>query len=154
MLEIREATSAADYAFTKQLILDYAEFLDINFDFQNLEKELAQLPTMYGPPTGAMLLAFDAETLAGGVGLRDVGDGYGEMKRLFVYPEFQGKGVGKALMQAFVNKGRELGYRAIRLDTLPRLDRAYGLYQKFGFRAIAPYCYNPFPDAIFLELTL
>lgn len=154
MLEIREANSEADYAFAKQLIVDYATFLNINFDFQNLEQELSQLPQMYGPPKGAMLLAFSAETLAGGMGLRDLGDGYGEMKRLFVYPQFQGKGVGTALMQAFVQKGRELGYSALRLDTLPRLDRAYGLYQRFGFQAIAPYCYNPFPDAIFLELPL
>jgi putative acetyltransferase len=154
MIEIREASSTEDYAFAKQLILDYATFLDINFDFQNLEQELSQLPQMYGAPKGAMLLAFDAEALAGGVGLRDLGDGYGEMKRLFVYPSFQGKGVGTALMRAFVEKGRELGYSALRLDTLPRLDRAYRLYQRFGFRAIAPYCYNPFPDALYLELTL
>ena len=52
---------------------------------------------MYGPPGGCFLLGFLGDDLAGGVGLRDLGDGICEMKRLYVYDVARGGGVALAL---------------------------------------------------------
>lgn len=153
-IAIYPATSPHDYHLAQALFIAYAEHLGINFDFQNFEHELTQLPEMYGPPRGALMLANVDGHLAGGVGLRDLGDGYSEMKRLFVYPQFQGLGLGHQLVEQVLHQARVLGYQAIRLDTLPRLASAYRLYQRFGFYEIGPYCHNPYPDAIFMELCL
>ena len=43
----------------------------------------------------------------------------------------------------------------MRLDTVPgHHDAAIGLYRKFGFVDIEPYCHNPIPGARFMELRL
>ena len=76
------------------------------------------------------------------------------MKRLFVRPEFQGRGLGKALAEKVVEGARQEGYRALRLDTLSTMESAVALYRKMGFVEIAPYTVNPVDGAMFLELTL
>ena len=87
-----------------------------------------------------LLLAFDAEAPVGCVALRALeAPNIGEMKRLFVRPEARGRGVGAALVRALVERAREAGYAAVRLDTLPSMRAAQALYRQLGFQPIAPY---------------
>ena len=51
-------------------------------------------------------------------------------------------------------RARELGYAAMRLDTLPRMDAARALYLLLGFRSIERYNDNPIEGVLFFELTL
>lgn len=90
----------------------------------------------------------------GCVALHPLEPGIFEMKRLYTLPEVRGMGVGRMLAGAIVERGRELGYRKMRLDTVARLREAAALYASLGFRPIEPYCHNPFPDASFFELDL
>jgi GNAT superfamily N-acetyltransferase len=148
------AESAEHYARARRIIEDYQRWLGLDLCFQNFKEELESLATMYGPPKGALLLAeMDGED-AGCIALRDMGAGIAEMKRLYVAPDYRGLGIGRALTEDFILIARAMGYKAVRLDTIPRLGVAYTIYQKYGFRKISPYTYNPVPDAIFLELTL
>jgi ribosomal protein S18 acetylase RimI-like enzyme len=148
------AASDEHYARARRIIEDYQRWLGLDLCFQNFKEELDRLATMYGPPRGALLIAeMDGED-AGCIALRDMGDGYAEMKRLYVAPDYRGLGIGRALTEDFIQIARAMGYKAVRLDTIPRLGVAYTIYQKYGFRKISPYTYNPVPDAIFLELTL
>jgi ribosomal protein S18 acetylase RimI-like enzyme len=151
---IISASTPEHYARARKMIEDYQRWLGIDLCFQNFQAELESLPTMYGIPKGALLLAeMDGED-AGCVALRDMGEGVAEMKRLYVATDYRGLGIGRSLTEEFISTARALGYSAIRLDTIPRLGVAYTIYQKFGFRKIGPYTYNPHPDAIFLELKL
>jgi GNAT superfamily N-acetyltransferase len=154
MIEIIEARSPEDYAAAKAIIQAYARWVGIDLEFQNFSHELATLTTMYGPPHGAMLLARDGDAVVGCVGLRELESDIAEMKRMFVPPEYRGRGIGRGLLETFIAKARELGYKAVRLDTVQRLDAAAAMYRRHGFVPIAPYCYNPDPTAIFLELRL
>ena len=55
------------------------------------------------------------------------------MKRLYVRPEFRGRHIARALTERILEDAREIGYRAMVLDTLPFLDGAVRLCEKLGF---------------------
>jgi ribosomal protein S18 acetylase RimI-like enzyme len=112
---------------------------------------MAAFPSGYAPPRGALLLAERDGAIVGAVGLRDLGEGRCEMKRLYLRPTARGGGLGRRLAEAVIAEGRRLGYRAMRLDTLPTMDRALALYRAMGFNEIAPYYHNPL-GGVFLEL--
>jgi putative acetyltransferase len=134
----------------RALFREYQQHLGIDLCFQSFEQELATLPGKY---VGIWFAEVDGE-LAGIVALRPCAEGIGEMKRLYVRPAFQGRGLGKALAETVVRASREAGYRALRLDTLPTMATAVALYRAMGFQDIEPYTVNPVPGALFLELSL
>ena len=69
---------------------EYAAALSIDLCFQNFAQELATLPKMYGPPSGALLLAEIDATPAGCVAVRPLEATTCELKRLYVRPTHRG----------------------------------------------------------------
>jgi ribosomal protein S18 acetylase RimI-like enzyme len=147
---IQLAQSAQDIAIAKTLFLEYAESLGFSLCFQGFDKEIQELPGAYAPPRGGLLLAASA---AGCIAVRPLTGDICEMKRLYVRPAFRGSGLGRSLVQAAIERARGMGYKAMRLDTLPVMERAIELYRDLGFREIGPYYVNPVQGALFFELT-
>jgi ribosomal protein S18 acetylase RimI-like enzyme len=134
----------------RALFREYAAWLGQEGWFSDLEAELAALPGGYD----AILLARDGEEVVGCVALRPLEDGACEMKRLYVRPGGRRSGVGRALAEAIVEQARRLGYRAMRLDTLPTMDAARALYLSLGFAETERYNDNPIEGVLFFELAL
>lgn len=153
-IQIITCKSPADYQKAIQITLDYMDWLNIDLGFQNTEKEFQTFPEMYGEPNGLFLLAEVDETLAGGVGFRQLEDGICEMKRLYVYEKYQKLGLGKKLCEVLIQTAAERGYKKMRLDTLKSMQSAVALYQRLGFYEIPAYCFNPETGAIYMELEL
>lgn len=147
------APEGEDLAHVRALFLEYADSLGFSLCFQGFEDELAGLPGKYAPPEGALLLARVDGAVVGVVGLRSLGDGVCEMKRLYVRPAFRRSGAGRLLAERIVEIGRTAGYRAMRLDTLATMQAARALYARLGFHEIAPYYDNPLPGALYYEKT-
>ncbi|MGB9359979.1 MAG: GNAT family N-acetyltransferase, partial [Candidatus Sulfotelmatobacter sp.] len=122
---------------------------------QNFDKELAALPGDYAPPAGRLLLAEYEGQLAGCVALHKLDSMICEMKRLYLRPEFRGKGIGRVLAERIIAEARQVGYQRVRLDTVePVMKDAVEMYRKLGFKEIAPYCANPIAGALYMELQL
>jgi len=154
-MEIIRAQSIKEIEHARALFKEYAAWLEIDLCFQNFDKELAGLPGDYAPPTGCLLLAIEGKRIAGCAALRKIGDGICEIKRLFVRPEFRGKGLGRKLAEAIIEEAKQIGYQRMRLDTLPpKMNEAIELYRSLGFKEIGPYCNNPVPGAKFMESDL
>jgi GNAT superfamily N-acetyltransferase len=132
------------------LLLEYAASLPVPLDFQDFDRELAELPGAYAPPCGALLLARGL----GCVALRPFDDTTCELKRLYVRPQARGSGLGHALVAEVVAEACRLHYARMRLDTLPTMVAAQALYEQLGFREIPAYTSNPVAGARFLELEL
>ena len=153
-MRIIAAHSAEHLASARQLFQEYAAALGIDLCFQNFGAELANLPGKYAPPDGRLFLAQAEDGFAGCVALRKIADGICEMKRLYVRPEFRKRGAGRVLANSVINAAREIGYEAMRLDTLSSLITAIALYESLGFRSIPAYYANPNPEVVFMELKL
>jgi putative acetyltransferase len=154
LIEIQTAEGDESVGHVRALFKEYASSLGVDLSFQDFAEELAALPGEYAPPAGTLLLAFCDGRPAGCVALRPFEGKTCEMKRLYVRHPFRGKGVGRRLALAVVERARERGYRRMRLDTLPWMNEAIELYRTLGFRSIEPYRRNPVPGAVFMELDL
>jgi putative acetyltransferase len=152
LARIRAAESAEDMKRVRMLFEEYARTLGFDLSFQDFERELAQLPGEYAPPGGCILLADEGDEAMGCVALRPLAEGVCEMKRLYVRPAY--RGLGRALVEDVIEQARKRGYQAMRLDTVPGMGEAIGLYRALGFRPIPPYRSNPIPGAMFCELRL
>ena len=92
------------------------------------------------PPRGRLALARSNDCRLLGCGtLSDIGDGCGEMKRLFVRPEARGTGLGRRLVEARIEEVRKMGLRTLLVDTLRLNVEMQALYDKQGFRRIREY---------------
>ena len=138
-----------------RLFKDYESHIGVDLSYQDFATELSTLPGKYAPPRGQLLIARDARGDAiGCVALRPMDDQRCEMKRLFVSPGGRGLGLGRALAGAIVEEAKSLGYAEIRLDTLPSMQAAIGLYKELGFVPIDPYYAGALPGTIFMARIL
>jgi GNAT superfamily N-acetyltransferase len=154
-VEFMQAESPAQIASARELFLEYAKSLGFSLCFQNFDQELAGLPGHYAPPDGRLLLTEYESQLVGCVALHKLEDGICEMKRLYLRPQFRGKGLGRALAERIIAEARAIRYRRMRLDTVgPVMKDALAMYRKMGFREIAPYCENPMAGTFYMELQL
>jgi ribosomal protein S18 acetylase RimI-like enzyme len=137
----------------RTLFREYADAIGTDLEYQGFTAELAALPVPYVAPDGALLIAHVGADIAGCVGLRRINAGTGEMKRLYVRPEYRRDGLGQRLVEAVIHAARAAGYRELRLDTLASMTSAQALYRRLGFE-IPPYNETYLPGTRFYALAL
>ena len=153
--EIKLAQDDRDYKMGAELFREYAKSINIDLGFQKFEEELNKIHLQYGPPNGGLLLIKHTDgSYMGCVAIRKIDETAAELKRMFIKPEAQGKGLGRLLLNRALDLARLLHYEKVLLDTMPFMESAIQLYKKMGFYEVEPYRYNPFEDALFFEKML
>ncbi|KAJ5730836.1 uncharacterized protein N7483_005344 [Penicillium malachiteum] len=176
-ISIELAQFPRDSKIIHTLFSGYATSLGIDLTFQSFQDELDTLPGKYEESQGGALLIARAYNegqeksdmvstssstpstpsptpqiapVVGCVALRRSADNWCEMKRLYVLPEARGLRLGNNLVVAVLERASALGYRGIRLDTLPDMTAAQRLYRRYGFVEISPYYDTPIKTTIFM----
>ena len=133
------------------MLREYAAWIGDEFWVGDFEDELASLPRWYE----VLLVARDEEgALVGTVAVKRLPDGAAELKRLYVRAAARGTGLGKALARAAIGRARELGFTVMRLDTLPKMEAARGIYASLGFTPCEPWVEHPIAGVLFFDLNL
>lgn len=145
--DIRHATTD-DLPQIRQLAREYVAWIGLDLAFQEIDAEIDGLPGDYAPPRGVLLVA--GKPAAAMIGLRPLDEVTSEMKRLYVHPSARGFGLARALILRLMDEARALGYREMRLDTLPMMGDAQKLYVALGFEDIPPYYDTPIAGTRFM----
>jgi GNAT superfamily N-acetyltransferase len=94
-------------------------------------------------PGGLFIVGYvDEEPICCG-GVKRLGDDACEIKKMYVVPEWRGKGVARKLLHELEQRARGLGYAVARLDTGPKQLGARGLYESEGYEQVPDFNGNP-----------
>jgi GNAT superfamily N-acetyltransferase len=94
------------------------------------------VPEELSPPHGFYVVLLDGGSPVAGGGVRGLGDGVGEVKRMYVPRSRRGSGLGRRLLAEIEAAARDAGYARLRLDTVGTLAR---FYESAGYAAIPDY---------------
>ena len=165
-VQIRNAELPADIEFIRQLWTDYLTWGNDNMqalygvhphnpkeavknDIKNINKFL--------PPHGRLMFAFIDDKACGIGCLKSINSEIGEIKRMYVDPNFRKVGAGRAILQSLLNAAKDTGYKKVRLDSPKFMEAAHSLYRSFGFKDIPVYSEVEIPEEfrqylLFMEL--
>lgn len=151
-VDYKHASTATDFEAAKNVFIEYSKSLGFDLSFQDFSDELNDLDTRYNKPKGDLILAYVDSQLAGAVAVHEFEPEIAEMKRLYVRDDFRKLGIGQELVARIIASAEDLGYKAIRLDTLKSMKGALKIYHAAGFKPIDPYRFNPLDGVEYLEL--
>ncbi|MGC2288800.1 MAG: GNAT family N-acetyltransferase [Thermoplasmata archaeon] len=163
---IRAVVSPLEVETVRSLFWEYRDWLAVHREvtafadsilergLRDLDEEIRLLPGEYRPPHGMLFLASGGGTPIGCAALRQQRPGWGELKRVYVRDSGRGRGIGRRLTRAVLNRAKRVGYDRVVLDTLPTMVPAIALYRSMGFRPIPSYWRHPVPGALFFEYPL
>jgi putative acetyltransferase len=110
----------------------------------------------YLEPGGEILIAELEGQPVGCVAIVPDGTGAWELSKMAVAPEQRGRGTGRRLLAATIERARELGARSLFLGSSTQLPNAVHLYEAMGFRHVpAERLHMPYDRAdVFMQLAL
>lgn len=149
MYEIRECKNdiqAQIYAFMECCLPESGRVFELNgrhYAYKNIEENFLKFWCMY-----------DGDNIIGTVAIRDIGQGRGEIKSLYLLNVYQGQGLGRKLLDLALNEAKMEGFTEIYLDTIKNNSkRAIDMYERAGFTYTEKYNDNPVAD-VFMKLKM
>ena len=104
---------------------------EVDFTMKNLDK--------FAEPDGRLLLVEVDGQIAGTISLRKIRGDCGEIKRMYIKPEFRGKKLGNLMIEKVISVSKENGFSKLYLDTALFMSSGVSLYKKFGFKETGSY---------------
>ncbi|NVM17203.1 MAG: GNAT family N-acetyltransferase [Candidatus Lokiarchaeota archaeon] len=109
-----------------------------------VEKTLKEISS-YFPPEGIYYIIQKNSFTIGMGALRTIKSGIGEIKRMYIRPEYRGNGYGKEILEILLQKGKEFEFSSIRLDTGKFMVAAQQVYRLAGFQERGQYLESEVP---------
>lgn len=160
-----------------------AQFFDLNVEFltwysdKMLERSNINAEAMIGqsireyvksflddfvkirPPEGIIYVLEARGRVVGMGALKKLETEVGEIKRMYIRPEYRGKGFGKELLKRLIEKSKEFGYSTLRLESAKFMPAAHHVYRSAGFKERGKYSGGETPEwalphCIFMEKKL
>lgn len=124
-------------SFTPQNQQETEAFLNEIYDgmgWEELHDELSNLYTYFNLPGGGFfLLVKENDEIIGTSGCLKLSNKEGVLKRFYIHKDYRGTGVAKKLLEASINKAKEMGLSRLVLDVSRNNKRAIRFYEKNGF---------------------
>ena len=133
LFEVKECT---DIEVIKSLFVEYSHIKGAESCFVSFDMELNDLAGYYSG--GAILAGYEEDKPVACVAFRKINEETCEGKRLFIKPEFRGKGYARIMIKAMTDKAFELGFKEVVFTTKPEvMSVGYGLYKRMGFEELS-----------------
>lgn len=153
-LRIRPLKGAEDAAAFRAL---NEEWIARHFSVEKQDRRQLDDPVAAYIDTGGEILIAELDGRpVGCVVLMPDGTGAYELSKMAVSPELRGRGAGRQLLTAAVQRARELGARSIFLGSSRKLANAIHLYEALGFQHVpSETLHMPYARAdVFMQLVL
>ena len=133
MFEVKECSETETI---KNLFVEYSHIKGAESCFVSFDKELNDLAGYYSG--GTILVGYEEDKPVACVAVRKISDETCEGKRLFIKPEYRGKGYARIMIKAMTDKASELGFKEVVFTTKPEvMTVGYGLYKRMGFEELS-----------------
>ena len=87
---------------------------------------------------GAIIVGYEEDKPIACVAIKKKSDEICEGKRLFIRPEYRGKGYARIMLKAMTDKAFELGFKELIFTTKPEVMRiGYSLYKRLGYEELS-----------------
>ena len=118
-----------------------AEFGANRAGFAGVDPETDSMYQTYTQPRSSYLVVTDHEDrVVGGGGLAPLkggGQSVCELQKMYLLPEARGYGIGAGIIEASLEKAKEMGFRMVYIETMIEMERARDVYAAFGFKSIS-----------------
>ena len=126
----------SDAETVRELFVEYSHIKGAESCFVSFDKELNDLAGFYAG--GAILVGYEDDKPVACVAIKRMSDTTCEGKRLFIKPEYRGKGYARIMIKAMTDKASELGFEEVVFTTKPEvMSVGYGLYKRMGFEELS-----------------
>ena len=121
-----------DTEIMREIFTEYSRIKGVESCFRSFDAEIADLNSYY--EGGAMLLGSFGGVPAASIAIKRIDENICEAKRLYIRPAYRGRGYARVMLNAMLDKAKELGFKEVRFTTKPEVMRiGYELYKRMGF---------------------
>jgi DNA-binding MarR family transcriptional regulator/predicted GNAT family acetyltransferase len=114
------------------------EWLNEYFEVEEKDEEILREPEKIIASGGNVIFARLKGKVVGTSALMHISDQECELTKMAVRPEYQGKQIGKKMLDWLIELAKRKDYQRMILYTSPKLKKAFGLYKSRGFKILNP----------------
>ncbi|MGB0721643.1 MAG: GNAT family N-acetyltransferase [Gammaproteobacteria bacterium] len=147
--DYRPGDESAVLALVEAALTPYA----LPMKLQSTDRDVQDIKAHYDDRGGLFRILEDKGRVVGSYGLFPLENGDCELRKMYLLPEYKGRGLGKRLLEEALERAPALGFKRVELESNSCLTEAMTLYRRYGFTPYTPDHYSDRCDCA-MELLL